>query len=325
MNPRKKSSYPSKSRRPGRRRPSRVAAAVRSQADCSNANEGHSAALHSGAHDRDLTVAATRNRGRTRIGKIARLPNEVREQLNQRLQDGEPGEDLLRWLNRLPKVRKVLAAQFGGRPINKQNLSDWRLGGYRDWERAEEDRARLDRLTEQAAQVNHSDLDHPLSQRLAAVLLVELARALDELRDESLPAAQRWARLRQMRREVAAMRREDHRAAKLDLERDRWWLEREQLQRENRQGNRQEFLEGLSHVQQVSQMREVLRAEKKRKKKPARKSKRQVEREPRTLSGNEQASPVKPGQGESASDDTSVHRTEPTANPKSEGRSPKED
>ena len=160
----------------------------------------------------------------------------------------------------------------------------------------------MDRLTEQATQVNHSDLDHPLSQRLAAVLLVELARALDELRDESLPAAGRWDRLRQMLREVAAMRREDHRAAKLDLERDRWWLEREQLQRENRQGNRQEFLEGLSHVQQVSQMREVLRAEKRRKKKPARKSKRQVERELRPLSDNEQASPVKPGQGESGTE-----------------------
>jgi len=208
---------------------------------------------------------------------------------------------LLRWLNRMPKVRKVLAAQFGARPINKQNLSDWRLGGYRDWERAEEDRARLDRLTEQAAQVNHSDLDHPLSQRLAAVLLVELARALDELRDESLPAAQRWARLRQMLREVAAMRREDHRAAKLDLEKQRWWLERERLERDNRQGNRQEFMEGLSNAQTLSQMAEVFRKEKRGK--AARKLKRQVERRPRPLSGNEPASPVKPGQGESGAED----------------------
>jgi len=298
MKPNTKSSHPPKSRRP-----SKVAATVRSQANCSNANEGPSAAPHSGAHDRDLTVAATRNRGRTRIGKIARLPNEVREKLNQRLQDGELGEDLLRWLNRLPKVRKVLAAQFGGRPINKQNLSDWRLGGYRDWERTEEDRARLDRLTEQAAQVNHSDLDHPLSQRLAAVLLVELARALDELRDESLPAAERWDRLRQMLREVAAMRREDHRAAKLDLEKQRWWLERERLERENRQGNRQEFMEGLSNAQTLSQMAEVFRKEKRGK--AARKLKRQVERRPRPLSGNEPASPVNPGQGKSGAEDAS--------------------
>src|SRR6185503_1837826 len=163
-----------------------VAATVRSQADCTSAN-GHSGALDPEAPDHDLTVAATRtrNKGRTRIGKIARLPNEVREELNHRLQDGEPGDSLLDWLNGLPKVRKVLAAQFGGRPINKQNLSEWKQGGYRDWERAEDDRARLDRLTD-TVRLAKSDDESPLSERLAAVLLVELARALDESRDESL-------------------------------------------------------------------------------------------------------------------------------------------
>ena len=103
------------------------------------------------------------------------------------------------------------------------------------------------------------------------MLLVELARALDELRDESLPAAQRWARLRQMLREVAAMRREDHRAAKLDLEKQRWWLERERLERENRQGNQHAFLEGMSNVQQMAQLAEVFREEKRRRKKGVRK------------------------------------------------------
>ena len=210
-------------RRLGRRRPRNGAATVRSQADCTSAKENDTDAGPPGAHDRDLTVAATRHKGRTRIGKIARLPNEIREELNRRLQDGEPGEDLLRWLNRLPKVRKVLAAQFGGRPINKQNLSDWRLGGYRDWEQAEEDRARIDRLTDTIRLAKPGD-ESPLSERLAAALLVELARALDEMRDESLPSAERWDRLRQMLREVAAMRREDHRAAKLDLEKQRWWV-----------------------------------------------------------------------------------------------------
>jgi len=31
----------------------------------------------------------------TRVGKIARLPREIREQLNRRLQDGEPGKRLV--------------------------------------------------------------------------------------------------------------------------------------------------------------------------------------------------------------------------------------
>jgi hypothetical protein len=38
----------------------------------------------------------------TRTGKIARLPLAIRWQLNQRLQHGEVGASLLRWLNSLP-------------------------------------------------------------------------------------------------------------------------------------------------------------------------------------------------------------------------------
>ncbi len=41
----------------------------------------------------------------TRNGKIARLPLAVRQQLNQRLQNGELARDLLSWLNRLPESR----------------------------------------------------------------------------------------------------------------------------------------------------------------------------------------------------------------------------
>src|ERR1700679_1286876 len=65
-----------------------------------------------------------------RTGKIARLPREIRDQLNQRLNDGQPGRRLVTWLNSLPEVQQVLAADFDGRPLNEQNLSDWKAGGY---------------------------------------------------------------------------------------------------------------------------------------------------------------------------------------------------
>lgn len=55
---------------------------------------------------------------KTRTGKIARLPQAVREALDRRLADGEPANKLARWLNSLPEARAVLAAEFGGRPIN---------------------------------------------------------------------------------------------------------------------------------------------------------------------------------------------------------------
>ena len=65
----------------------------------------------------------------SRFGKIARLPLDIREQLNRRLQDGEIGKELVIWLNSVPEVQTVLKAEFGDRPVNEPNLSDWRTGG----------------------------------------------------------------------------------------------------------------------------------------------------------------------------------------------------
>jgi hypothetical protein len=69
----------------------------------------------------------------TRNGKIARLPLEVREQLNQRLRQGQKARQIILWLNGLPEVQAVLAAEFQGQPINEDNFSHWKNGGYRAW------------------------------------------------------------------------------------------------------------------------------------------------------------------------------------------------
>src|SRR5882757_1554454 len=86
----------------------------------------------------------------TRHGKIARLPLELREQLNQRLRNGECGRHLVAWLNELPEVQAVLAAHFGGRAINEPNLTAWRQNGYREWLMECEARALAERLGRQA-------------------------------------------------------------------------------------------------------------------------------------------------------------------------------
>lgn len=80
---------------------------------------------------------------RARTGKIARLPWAVRLELNRRLDDGEPADSLLAWLNALPSVRLVLERQFEGRPVTASNLSDWRHGGFADWQRSREARQDL--------------------------------------------------------------------------------------------------------------------------------------------------------------------------------------
>jgi len=82
-----------------------------------------------GTPNRNSTLPA----GRSRNGKIARLPLAIREQLNQRLQNGEQGKDLVLWLNALPEVQALLQAAFGGHPITDGNVSQWRQGGYLHW------------------------------------------------------------------------------------------------------------------------------------------------------------------------------------------------
>jgi hypothetical protein len=88
---------------------------------------------------------------RASTSKIARVPHKFREQLNRRLRNGEPYSEILPWLNELPAVRKAMAAHFGGREVNHQNLSEWRHGGYEQWEAKQEalDKGRL--LKEDAA------------------------------------------------------------------------------------------------------------------------------------------------------------------------------
>ena len=53
---------------------------------------------------------------KARNGKVARIPLEIREQLNCRLADGEPGIRLVEWLNANPDVRvQVKAQKFAAR------------------------------------------------------------------------------------------------------------------------------------------------------------------------------------------------------------------
>src|SRR5450756_99361 len=87
-----------------------------------------------------------RNKHMTRNGKIARLPKAIREQLNKNLEDGVPGVRLVDWLNSLPAVQQVLTEQFDGRGINETNLSEWKAGGFLDWQARQEMRAQAQEL-----------------------------------------------------------------------------------------------------------------------------------------------------------------------------------
>src|SRR5438046_2119221 len=70
----------------------------------------------------------------TPTGKIARLPYNIREQLNHRLQDGHKAKSILAWLNALPEVQAILRTEFDSRPVNAVNLTAWKQRGFRHWQ-----------------------------------------------------------------------------------------------------------------------------------------------------------------------------------------------
>ena len=89
-------------------------------------------------------------------GKIARLPDAIREELNQRLFDGQGGPEILAWLNDLPAVKEILARHFGAEPIKQQNLSAWRLKGYQRWRREKQNVLSAEKLGEYACKLTRA-------------------------------------------------------------------------------------------------------------------------------------------------------------------------
>lgn len=73
----------------------------------------------------------------TRKGKIGGLPREIREELNDRLLDGQLAPQILPWLNSMAEVQSRLASRARNREevaeITDGNLSEWRAGGFAEW------------------------------------------------------------------------------------------------------------------------------------------------------------------------------------------------
>jgi hypothetical protein len=162
---------------------------------------------------------------KTRNGKIARLPLDIREQLNARLSDGEPGNRLVEWLNSIPDVIKVMAEQFDGRPINENNISEWRQGGYEEWATL---RSFLDEthiLSENAGQISDTGIS---SEHLHMVLLAYHAHLLQNF--EIMPEAAFKLKVDALKKLTASlmnMRRAELQEARMELQRERLELLRE--------------------------------------------------------------------------------------------------
>jgi hypothetical protein len=167
-----------------------------------------------------------------RNGKIARLPREIRDKLNRRLQDGEQGGPLLAWLNALPDVSAVLAREFGGCAVSKQNLCEWRAGGFAEWQARQETLEQARELAADAHEITAAT-DGRLTDHLATVLAVRYASLLSGWNGEvTEPFRKKQRALRGLCQDFVELRRGDHSGARLKLEQERLEREREKTEEE---------------------------------------------------------------------------------------------
>ncbi|MDR3403372.1 MAG: hypothetical protein P4L99_12815 [Chthoniobacter sp.] len=176
-----------------------------------------------------------------RCGKIARLPKPIREEINQRLQAGATAKSLVPWLNGLPEVQALVAAEFDGHPVSVHNLSQWKNGGYQDWLRFQEALILAEHLYERGEELKAIGKERmPMSEVLTLWQTTRLVMSTREI--ESMEGEAAWRRQRQMCDDLMKMRRAEHREQQLQLERERLELQRErvQLQRERAEMRREE-------------------------------------------------------------------------------------
>ncbi len=156
------------------------------------------------------------SRSTARNGKIARLPAALRDQLGLRLDDGQPAATILRWLNAEPEVVRIIGEQFGGVPVSPQNLSEWRAGGYRDWQRAQERLAFARQITEEAGGLGSAN-PATLADGVSSRLVLALASLVpDEITPADLP------RVVSISRELDRHRRADRQQSLDGLRRAEW-------------------------------------------------------------------------------------------------------
>ena len=152
-------------------------------------------------------------------GKIARLPRTIREQLNQRMADGEPGTELVDWLNSLPEVQVVMAEHFYGRAISAQNFSEWKQHGYQDWVVKQELVASTRDLAADAGEVKAALGDTSMTEHLAVLLGARYAKLLsswDGTVDKGF--LQQMQGLGRLCQQVATLRRSEQAAGRLKVQ-----------------------------------------------------------------------------------------------------------
>ncbi len=179
-----------------------------------------------------------------RKGKIATLPAKIREEVNQRLHNGEQARQILPWLNADKDVLRILDEKWHEQPVTAQNLSEWRQGGYQDWlgrnEKVEALRALSDyslqlakasggSITEGAAAIAGGRILELLEKSAASIANAD---AGEEDGDGAFPLNGLIESLVNLRRAEIAQKRTDQRGVVLEQNDRRLALEEKRFQRQ---------------------------------------------------------------------------------------------
>jgi len=130
----------------------------------------------------------------------------------------------------LPEVQQVLTDQFDGRPINEVNLSEWKAGGYLDWQARREMLAHTQELVEEAQDLKAA-ITGSLAEHLSVVVAGRYAELLNKWNGEVDERFMKQLKgLRLLSQDVATLRRGEVQAERVQLEKDKWRVEKEHVQ-----------------------------------------------------------------------------------------------
>ena len=159
--------------------------------------------------------------GRADKSKIGRLPFAIRGAVARMLRDGATARQVCEYVNASPAFA-ALRRETGCAPLNAQNVTDWRSGGYLAWCHEQQRAERLRALAESAYHIAEATGDAPagVGSKIISGRLLDMLENADDSSVLELAGA------------VVNLRRGENEAARLELDRRREELRRESLQLE---------------------------------------------------------------------------------------------
>jgi protein-tyrosine-phosphatase len=168
----------------------------------------------------------------TRVGKIARLPKEVRDEVNRRIEEGHEAKQIILWLNSLEDVKRIMAKMFGGEEVTDSNLSNWKSGGYKDWVNHKTTLEAILVMRNHAAELAEETADN-LTDILAAQAAADTLLAMRALQQETATPQEKAKTLDRLYRRLLEIRRGDHHARRIKIEAARQKTERDRFKKLN--------------------------------------------------------------------------------------------